>query len=86
MTQSELIIGKFGGVRPMASRLEIPSSTVQRWKNGGYIPARRQEEVLTKAKELGIDLQPSDFFNLTPAPIERQDSSITQQNHVKTGE
>ena len=87
------IISKLGGYDIVAHIVGIDRSNVHRWTypkhkggTGGLIPTRHQATLMVKAKELGIDLQPSDFFNLNQAPIERQDSSITQQNHVKTGE
>ena len=38
-------------------------STVQGWRDRGYIPANRQQEVLDRARELSIPLQPADFFD-----------------------
>ncbi|MEE8272536.1 MAG: hypothetical protein V3R98_12520 [Alphaproteobacteria bacterium] len=64
MPQADGIIAKFGGTRPMAAALGVPPSTVQGWKRGGYIPARRQAQVLTAARRLGIDIAPDDFFDL----------------------
>lgn len=46
-TAIELIIGKFGGVRPMARAIGRPSSpaTVQYWKRQGYLPRTALPEV-----------------------------------------
>lgn len=41
----------------------IPPSTVQHWAETGHIPASRQDEVLWAARQLGIDLEPRDFFS-----------------------
>ncbi|MBB4212824.1 hypothetical protein EV659_1208 [Rhodothalassium salexigens DSM 2132] len=63
MTQAEKIIEAFGGISPMARRLgHRHASTVQGWKERGFIPVRRHVEVLTAAREHGIPLQPEDFF------------------------
>jgi hypothetical protein len=63
MTQAENIIGFFGGVRPMARQLgNIPPTTVQGWKDRGFIPSRRHAEILAIANQRGINLTPNDFF------------------------
>ncbi len=62
MSYAEQIIKRFGGIRPMAARLNIPPSTVQSWKYAGIIPARRQAEVLEAARRDGIALSHADFF------------------------
>jgi hypothetical protein len=54
------IIQRFGGIRPMANKLEIPVTTVQGWKKRNVIPGNRKKDVLTAAQNHGIDL--SDFF------------------------
>ncbi|MCE9507291.1 MAG: uroporphyrinogen-III synthase [Alphaproteobacteria bacterium] len=52
----EAVILAFGGIRPLANRLKITSSTVQGWKKRGIIPEIRTEAVLRAAKEDGIDI------------------------------
>lgn len=74
-TQADRVIAKFGGIRPMAEKLSTPDTpvahtTVQRWKETGFIPAKRQPFVLEKAREHGIPLTPADFF--PPDPPEPQ--------------
>ena len=39
------VIGAFGGIRPMAHKLNVPVSTVQGWKERGIIPEARLEEI-----------------------------------------
>lgn len=68
MTIASRIIKRFGGIRPMASALGVSPSTVQTWSEGGFIPARRQQEVLAAAKDKGVDLSPADFFDAEPEP------------------
>jgi len=50
------LIARFGGVRPMASRLGVPVSTVQGWKQRDAIPLARREQIRAAAAEHGIAL------------------------------
>lgn len=50
------IIEKFGGIRPMATKMGVAVTTVQGWKKRDAIPAARLEETLEAAKEHKIDL------------------------------
>ena len=43
------IIAKFGGIRPMASKLGIAVSTVQGWRERGSIPHARHHQILSSA-------------------------------------
>ncbi|MDA0786238.1 MAG: mitofilin family membrane protein [Proteobacteria bacterium] len=51
------IIDVFGGIRPMAARLDIPVSTVQGWKQRDTIPAGRMAAVRAAAEAEGFDLE-----------------------------
>ncbi len=68
MAHARTIIALFGGTRPMAATLGLSPSTVQGWKRGGYIPARRQGQVLAAGRRLGLDLTAADFFDDASAP------------------
>jgi hypothetical protein len=59
------IIAAFGGINPAARILEIPPSTVQGWKERGFIPASRQSDVLRIAREQGLSISEADFFENT---------------------
>lgn len=50
------IIERFGGIRPMATKLGVPVTTVQGWKKREAIPLARKELILTAAQEHGVDL------------------------------
>lgn len=50
------VIDAFGGLRPLANRLDITASTVQGWKKRGMIPEARADAVLAAAREDGIDI------------------------------
>ena len=68
MSYVEQIIGRFGGVRPMATAMNIHPATVQSWKTRGQIPAHRQQSILERSQSLGLGLRPADFF---PASSEK---------------
>lgn len=50
------IIKRFGGIRPMANKIDIPVTTVQGWKKRDTIPGPRRDLVIEKAREHGINL------------------------------
>lgn len=50
------IIERFGGIRPMATKLGVAVTTVQGWKERGHIPAGRRQQIAAAAVEYGIDL------------------------------
>jgi len=53
----ETIINRFGGMRPMARKLDVAVSTIQGWKKRDNIPADRVEDVISAAEayEISID-------------------------------
>ena len=51
------IVERFGGIRPMASKLNVPVTTVQGWKKRDAIPAIRRDEILTAAATYDVDLK-----------------------------
>lgn len=59
------IIERFGGIRPMAAKIETPVTTVQGWKKRDVIPGTRRDQIMQAAEELNIDL--SDVSNDTVA-------------------
>lgn len=61
----ERVIGKFGTQERLAELLRCDQTTVSKWKTTGFIPARRQRQILDAARELGIDLEPNDFFDIS---------------------
>jgi hypothetical protein len=56
MNSAEHIIERLGGTRKAAAITGVPPSTVQSWKTAGFIPARRQAEIIAAAKLHGINL------------------------------
>lgn len=50
------IIQRFGGIRPMATKMDVPVTTVQGWKKRNAIPENRRDDVLSAARSNDIDL------------------------------
>ncbi len=61
MSYVDHIIEAFGGVRPLATAIGKPSSTVQGWKARGTIPDENKKLVWQRAQTLGVELSPTDF-------------------------
>src|SRR3954470_13182265 len=67
MTAAERIIERFGGIRPMAHKLEVPVTTVQGWKKRGAIPTVRHADLLAAATRHGITIEPAELEAAAPA-------------------
>lgn len=55
------VFQKFGGIRPMAARLGVPSSTVKSWHTKREIPSWRHRSILDAAAENNIALDPDEL-------------------------
>lgn len=53
---AEIIIERFGGIRPMASKIDVPVTTVQGWKKRNVIPGARRALIMEAANVNNIDL------------------------------
>ncbi|NMM43766.1 hypothetical protein HH303_04715 [Rhodospirillaceae bacterium KN72] len=53
---ADAVIEAFGGIRPMAAKLDVAVSTVQGWKTRDHIPDNRWRDVITAADVHGVDL------------------------------
>lgn len=58
---AERVIGRFGGIRPMAAKLGVAVSTVQGWKQRGHIPPGRRAAIERAAAESGFALEPGEL-------------------------
>ena len=56
IANASAIIEKFGGIRPMATKLNIPVTTVQGWKQRNVIPANRRDEIIAAASAHRLNL------------------------------
>lgn len=72
------VIGAFGGIRPMATKLDIPVSTVQGWRERGVIPASRHPQILEAALEHDIDID----ADLVTASADRSDDDDAELETV----
>ncbi len=50
------IIERFGGIRPMAAKINTPVTTVQGWKKRNVIPGARRDLIAQAATEHNIDI------------------------------
>ncbi|WP_431857219.1 COG4223 family protein [Azospirillum sp.] len=66
-TAVERIIERFGGIRPMAHKLDTPVTTVQGWKKRGAIPLSRHADLRAAAAKYSITLDEADLEAATPA-------------------
>jgi len=57
------IIERFGGIRPMASKLGVTVTTVQGWKERGHIPEGRLSQIIAAAATHGVDI------GIAPPPV-----------------
>jgi uroporphyrinogen-III synthase len=84
---ADAVIEAFGGIRPLAGKLDITPSTVQGWKERGTVPEARIDAVLKAAKENGID--PARLWNKegniamidsgTPKPAQKPSETVQAQ-------
>ncbi len=80
----EEIIAKFGGLRPMATKLNLAVSTVQGWKIRGHIPEQRHDEILKAAKEHGIAVSAADLQPPAGAPAAGPAAATAKAPEAKT--
>lgn len=66
------IVERFGGIRPMAHKLDIPVTTVQGWKKRGAIPANRHADLRAAALRHGIAVSDADLDAAATAPAEER--------------
>lgn len=67
MTQAERIIGLFGGVTALSRALHHKyPTTVQGWKERGFIPSPQHEAVLNAGRDNNIPVTPDHFFDSPP--------------------
>lgn len=76
------IIEKFGGIRPMSSKINVAVTTVQGWKKRGVIPAARRALVIKSAIEHDIDL--SDLVEGAPSIEKKAEEPAPAEIEVET--
>jgi transposase-like protein len=68
MKPADIVISRFGGVRPLARLLGKDPSTIHRWKQpadkgglDGRVPSSAQTKLLELAREKGVTLTPAEL-------------------------
>jgi hypothetical protein len=63
-SQADHVINKFGGINACARACgHKNASTVQGWKERGWIPQERQPEVIEAGRAAGVKLTAEDFIH-----------------------
>ncbi len=57
IADAEKVIERFGGIRPMASKMAVPVTTVQGWKKRNVIPGTRLDDLLKAAKSHDVEIE-----------------------------
>lgn len=63
---AEEIIDRFGGIRPMATKMDVPVTTVQGWKKRNVIPGNRRDDITRAAAQHNVSL--AGLLGKAPAP------------------
>lgn len=74
MSDIPTFFDRLGGIRPAATLLGEPVSTVSSWKKKGRIPAHKQPEVLRKLEACGIPMSAEDIV----FPLGKAASGVAQ--------
>jgi len=72
---AERIIARFGGIRPMAHKLNVPVTTVQGWKKRGAIPESRHDDIRSAAAVHGVDIDPDELAAAVPDGEEHEEAA-----------
>ena len=55
-TNVEMLINRFGGMRPMSRKIDVPVSTIQGWKKRDFIPAEHVDKISAAARKHHVSL------------------------------
>lgn len=67
------VIDRFGGIRPMAKKIDVAVTTIQGWKKRDVIPAARYSDIVKAAALHGVDL--SGLITDAP-PVQQSQKSL----------
>ena len=76
------VIERFGGIRPMATKLNIPVTTVQGWKKRNVIPGNRRHELLEAAQAPDVQIQ--DVLSASSSPANENVTASVPSSPVQT--
>lgn len=74
------IIERFGGIRPMAGKINVPVTTIQGWKKRDVIPGNRRDEIIAAARQNGIDI--SDLIDASSIANENTRASAASESYT----
>ena len=74
---AETLIDRFGGIRPMANKMDVPVTTVQGWKKRNVIPANRRDDVIAAARLHNVDI--SDILDIESVANENTEGDAQTQ-------
>lgn len=75
------LIERFGGIRPMAAKIDTPVTTVQGWKKRDVIPGTRRAQIIQAAVDNKISIQ--DLVADAPAPVSSLPKPKMQSKETK---
>ncbi len=78
------VIERFGGIRPLAKKIDVAVTTVQGWKKRDVIPAARREVILQAAETYNVDL--TDILPDAPPANENTPVETVAENKPKAPE
>jgi uroporphyrinogen-III synthase len=79
------IIAAFGGIRPMASKLNVPVTTIEGWKQRDRIPASHRGEIETAAAAQGIDVAAADLDAMSGEEHEGEQGAESAPASMESG-
>jgi len=79
---AERVIEMFGGIRPMAGKLNVTASTVQGWKARGHIPANREGEIREAALAHDIALDEATLAAATASQDQTAGPGMTDSQTI----
>jgi hypothetical protein len=68
ITRADEVIERFGGIRPMATKVGVPVTTVQGWKKRNVIPGNRRDDILAAANKHNVPVLDLMAVHIAPAP------------------
>lgn len=83
---AEDIINRFGGIRPMARKMNVPVTTVQGWKKRNFIPEDRVQDVINAAQKHHVSMSGVSYVtgHTTPTAVTKtpKTEKVTEESPV----
>ena len=78
----DVLINRFGGMRPMARKMDVAVSTIQGWKKRDHIPSERVDDVVAAARANHVSLEGIKIPDMANQN-ERQSEKVTEEAPLK---